>query len=361
VHVNQGATEPQIDDLLLPFLNARGEAESDAVLEQLILEHAQPLIRDIIGFKLKSSLVRRGASHDTDEVEDASNEVIARLIRTLRESKNSSRTKPISSFRGYVATMAYNASDEFLRHKYPRRYSLKNRVRYVLTHRPELALWEGENRKVLCGLVKWDRASPGSPRAFRDQQNSLISFLHLKFRDTALDQLNPAEVVPAILEFANAPLEIDELVTVLAEILGISDAPAQSELNDASSGVISQLSVDPRGTVDDALDRRARLGRVWDEILRLPLKQRTALLLNLREESGGAAITLLPSLRLATIRQIAAALEMPAEALAELWAVLPLDDAAIGEKLGASRQQVANLRKCARERLSRRLSRPGAA
>jgi hypothetical protein len=55
------------------------------------------------------------------------------------------------------------------------------------------------------------------------------------------------------------------------------------------------------------------------------------------------------------MRELAAALEMSAEELAAAWDHLPLEDAAIGKILGASRQQVANLRKCARERLSRRL------
>jgi hypothetical protein len=78
-------------------------------------------------------------------------------------------------------------------------------------------------------------------------------------------------------------------------------------------------------------------------------------LLNLRDENGGTALVLLPMLRIASIQQIAEATEMTAEELASLWNKLPLEDALIGERLGATRQQVANLRKCARERLSRRL------
>jgi hypothetical protein len=137
--------------------------------------------------------------------------------------------------------------------------------------------------------------------------------------------------------------------------LAIRDTPPQTREETIRPGDMVQLSTDPRGVMDEAIDRRARLRRVWEEILQLPLRQRTALLLNLRDESGGAAIALLPLLRVATMRQIAAALEMSAEEIAAVWDRLPLEDAAIGEKLGASRQQVANLRKCARERLSRRL------
>jgi hypothetical protein len=43
--------------------------------------------------------------------------------------------------------------------------------------------------------------------------------------------------------------------------------------------------------------------------------------------------------------------------LAELWNRLPLSDLEIGARLGATQRQVINLRKAARERLARRLSR----
>ncbi|MEP6920139.1 MAG: hypothetical protein ABI967_03360 [bacterium] len=353
--MNQGTAESQINDLLLPFLDARTEAESEAILEQLIVNHAQPLIQDIIGFKLKASSSRLGVSGDRQEVEDVSNEVIVRLVRTLRDYKRSPPETSISSLRSYVATMAYNASDEYLRQKYPNRYSLKNKVRYILTHQVGLALREGENRKMLCGLARWAHPDKAGINPLREGRDGLDNFLRGRFRGAALARLNPGELVGAILEFTNSPLEIDELVSVMAEVLGIRDARPQTEEETKRPGDLSQLSSDPRGVIDEALDRRAKLRRVWDEILQLPLRQRTALLLNLRDQNGGSAIVLLPILRVATMRQVAVALELSAEDLAAVWDRLPLEDAAIGEKLGASRQQVANLRKCARERLSRRL------
>jgi len=347
--------EPQIDELLAPFLNGRSDAESEAVLEQIIVKHAQPLIADIISFKLKVSSSRWGDNHDRHEVEDVSNDVIVRLIRALRNHKSSSRGKPISNLRSYVAMMAYNASDEYLRQKYPKWYSLKNRVRYILTHKAGLALWEGENRKVLCGFSRLRQPSRGESGPLRERRDALESFLFEKFPDTALAQLNSADLVAAILEFANSPLEIDELVTVMAEILGIrSTLPQETERENPRVERHSQLTSGAPAVIAESFDRRQRLQRVWSEILLLPFRQRTALLLNLRDESGGAAIVMLPMLRVATIRQIAEALVIPAEELAEVWGRLPLDDAAIGKRLNASTQQVSNLRKCARERLSRR-------
>jgi hypothetical protein len=44
-----------------------------------------------------------------------------------------------------------------------------------------------------------------------------------------------------------------------------------------------------------------------------------------------------------------------AEEFANLWNELPLEDASIASLLGVTRQQVINLRKSARERLTRRM------
>jgi hypothetical protein len=94
--------------------------------------------------------------------------------------------------------------------------------------------------------------------------------------------------------------------------------------------------------------------RLWAEICLLPQRQRTALLLNLRDMQGGECIGLFP-LAGVTIRQSAQVLGISAERFAETWNELPLDDMTIAEQLGITRQQVINLRKSARERLARRM------
>jgi hypothetical protein len=359
--VNQGAAKLQIDDLLLPFLNARSEAESEAILEELVLKYAQPLIKNIISFKLKSTSSRPTDNRDRQEVEDISNEVIVKLVHTLRDCKSTPQKKAIASLRSYVAVMSYNASDEYLREKYPRRFSLKNRIRYILTHQPELALWEGESRNALCGLARWGHLKQAGASSPGQVRSDLDDFLDKRYPASALEEVNPADLAAAVCEFAGSPLEIDDLVTVMAEILEIRDASPLTEEGNKRLDNLPQFSFDPRRMIDEASDQQAetqkvrvRLQWVWNEIIQLPLRQRMALLLNLRDEDGGAAITLLPMLRIASIQQIAEALQMSAEELAAIWNQLPLEDAAISEKLGATRQQVANLRKCARERLSRR-------
>ena len=102
------------------------------------------------------------------------------------------------------------------------------------------------------------------------------------------------------------------------------------------------------------MDLRASLAHLWGEIGELPPNQRMALLLNLRDQSGDSALRLFPALGIASIRQIAGAMELDANEMALLWPRLPLDDLELAQMLQLSRQQVINLRKSARQRLARR-------
>ncbi len=53
--------------------------------------------------------------------------------------------------------------------------------------------------------------------------------------------------------------------------------------------------------------------------------------------------------------EAAAALEIPDAELFELLHALPLKDSVIAVRLGITPQQVSNLRRCARDRIMRRL------
>jgi len=104
------------------------------------------------------------------------------------------------------------------------------------------------------------------------------------------------------------------------------------------------------------VEQRRFLEQLWKEICELPLLERTALLLNLRDNNDRGLIVLLADLRIVTIRQIAMALRLQPEEFAALWRDLPLDDDDIGERLGMNRQQVINLRRSARRRLAKRIT-----
>jgi hypothetical protein len=61
----------------------------------------------------------------------------------------------LGSFEGYVAAAAHNARSSYLRRKYPERARLRDRLRYMLSHHEQRAVWELERREWLCGFVSW--------------------------------------------------------------------------------------------------------------------------------------------------------------------------------------------------------------
>jgi hypothetical protein len=141
---------------------------------------------------------------------------------------------------------------------------------------------------------------------------------------------------------------------LVAEWSGVKEAWVQSLDEDRGDQAPRFELSDPQATPDARLSDRQYIERLWREICELPLEHRKALLFNL-EDSAGGDIQLFDVLGIATVAQIAAAVEMEPRVFAELWKRLPLDDTSIGRELGLSRQDVANRRSAARKRLARKM------
>lgn len=348
--------EQNIDSVLLCFLRATDETESNKLLEQLVCGCAQPVITEIVSFKLRSNPMRAAESPEQVDAEDVASEILVKLVRRLRALKAGPQDTPMRNLRSYVAVMAYHACDEYLRKKYPRRHSLKNKLRYIMTHSEGLALWESEDTKWLCGFAVWrDQRRPVAAMWKLNQlRDNPQAFAPLSSSHDEVGAINPAELLAAIFDWTAGPFEFDDLVPIVADLWSIVDKPPENIGDIHTLSGMSDLAFDPRRSLDSALDRRVHMKRLWAEICQLPAKQRIALLLNLRDSQGRSVITLLPLTRIAGIRQIAEALEMSAEDLVAIWDEMPFDDATIAERLNVTRQQVINLRKSARERLARR-------
>jgi hypothetical protein len=330
--------------LLVSYLQTTDEAEAGRLLEELVCDFAQPLVRDIINFKLR---VNFGGPDLREEALDLAGDVTLKLVKRLNELRTAPETTAIINLRSYVAAMAYNACDEYLRRRYPRRQSLRNQLRYVLTHRDEFALWQDEDGKSCCGFAEWSRnalAPASTVRKLRDSPSVIA-----RPGEPRLEITGPPELLAAIFDCAGAPLELDDVVSVIAEVWQIKEV--QMSTLEARDLQPPERSLD----LDTELDQRSQLKRLWIEICQLPLRQRIALLLNLRDSRDRGVLALLPLIRLASMQQIAEVLGMATEQLASLWNQLPLGDSAIAGRLGITRQQVINLRKCARERLARRM------
>lgn len=298
-------------------MTTRGADEGSALLEEILVRHVAPLCRTVI----------RRRRYSTQESSDIESEVAMRMVGRLRAARDGVEP-PLEDARKYVLTVAFSACHALVRRQHPERARLKNRIRYVASHDPRLAIWERQDRDWVVGLRahQGQAPAPAGPQAI-----------------PARGEL--ADVVLAICK--SGPLSLDDAVSLAADALGIQDG----------GSAIEQDVADRSAAVDLRLSQRGELEWLWREVLELPEKQRAAILLNLRDDGGHGVIELLPATGIATIRQIAAALGMAVERFAALWRDLPLEDSRIAELIGVTRQQVINLRKAGRFRLLRRRQR----
>ncbi len=326
----------KIDVLLEPLLAESSPDQADELLSQLITVHAEPVIKTVIRYKLRFSTNRETQRAEADDIQQ---EVVLQLLAQLQRFRKIPESHPITDLRGMAAVIAHRTCARWLRRQFPERHALKNRLHYLLTRQRSFALWQDSDGKLVAGFAVWQQQQ-------KNVTHNLSGIEKLPKREGL------AETDAAIFNHLNAPVDFDELVSGVAAIQGISDQPVES-LTDDEDAVHEPTAPEP----DQAwrTEKRMFLQRLWEELQQLPRNQRVALLLNLKDVSGFSSITLFPATGIATVRQLAATLEISAEDFAAVWNTLPIEDSRIAELLGLTRQQVINARKSGRERLARRL------
>ena len=340
-----------MDNLLLPFIEESDEDRANLCLTRLIDEYAAPIVKEILGSSLHIHFDLSGDGSSNPDGGDLFNDIVVNLVSRLRQIKHNPAQAGIADFRSYVAGTAHNACNFYLRQRFPRRSRLKNRLRYLLSHHSDFALWTTDTSGFLCGLAQWREQTTCAPvgllEKIRQDTGEWIREVGLTSVGCARGELT--NLLEAIFQWCEKPVRLDHLVNVVADVCGekdLSDEPLEAVINVAT----------PVLSFETTLELQRTLEILWREICQLPRRQRIALLLNFRDSHGQELISLLPYTRVATIEEIAEALEVPVVEFLKLWNQLPLEDLAIAKLLGATRQQVINLRKCARERLERRMN-----
>ena len=334
----------KIDVLLEPLLTEVSDDQADEILSQLITVHAEPVIKGVIRFKLRLNSFRETQREEADDIHQ---EVVLQLLAQLQRFRKLPDNHPITDVRGMAAVIAHRTCARWMRRQFPERHALKNRLHYLLTRQRGFALWPDSEGKLLAGFAVWQQQV--------QMTRSLPEVEKLPTHIHALKSDKPqqlAELLASLFNYLGGPVEFDELVSGMAALQGISDQPVES-LADDDDAIFEPAAPEP----DPAwrTEKKFFLQRLWEELQQLPLNQRAALLLNLKDATGFAAITLFPATGVASVRQLATALEITPEDLAQMWNNLPIEDARIAELTGLTRQQVINARKSGRERLARRL------
>ena len=326
--------------MLALALTSDGRA-SRAALECLLRDYAEPVIRKV---------TRSRGVRDEEEVRSMATVHLIGRLQALRRDGAS-----IADFPAYVAGIAQNCCNQILRETNPEYARLKNRVRYLLNHRPRFQLSSEEGDRYLCRLTEWRREGASGPKELAGPLD-LTGFVMPRASGSAVDAACLEQLLAGVLDWSGRPVLLDDLVAAVARLAGVRDVHLSPPTRDSEDTDIGQLLPDVSIDVALEVELRSELTKLWVEIRELPRTQRVALLLNLRDSQQRDALMLLPLTGVAGLPQVAGVLELPLGELAVLWNRLPLDDLSIGQLLGVSRQQVINLRKSARQRLARRMA-----
>jgi hypothetical protein len=317
-------------DRRLSRLLAASGAETDREIERLILVEVRPIVNAIL-----TRYVRRATLLE-DDVEELTGAIDLILLKTLRALRNGCH-ETIHDLGKYAAALTYNAIGALLRQRYPERANLKNRVRYALTHDTRLAMWNA------------DRGPAGGLRQWKAEAEALDEVPPETSVGRAAAGESHAEALVEIFTGVRQPVLVEALVDFLQGAWDVPSVARELPLSrDSAAG-----APDAAARLEDLDFTRA----LWSEIRELRPLQRKALLLNLRYDGDLDILPVLILLGVARLAEIAQVLELSEAELMAVWKELPLEDARIAEMLGVTRQQVINLRKSARERLARRMSR----
>ena len=340
-----------MDEVLLPYLQATSEAEKQQCLDELLLVHASPVVRNTLRERLGIHVSLAGSPSRHQEAEDLYHEILAKIVELLRELDASSERVNIGSFRRYVGRLATNACHDYLRRKSPARARLKNNLRDLLSRHPDFALWRVDE-DWFAGFAKQSATEVISARQQLEIEARLDTFRPQSFAGKDLQHLPLSRLVSELLQWLGAAVELNLFVNLVARLLGVKDHPPES-LDDEGRRYFEARLRETTLSSDLRLDAKDTLKRLWAAVQSLPPKQRDTFCFSFTDQTGDDLFTLLVDAEIANLQEIALALERSESELAELWTLMPLDRTAIAVELKATPPQVSKWRFRAVERLER--------
>jgi RNA polymerase sigma factor (sigma-70 family) len=344
----------RIDSILSSYVQETDPFEQERLLEEIISVQAKPVVRRVLRQQLGFTVSSRGREANNIEADDLSHEIVARLIERLHNLRRVDHQRDdavITDFLSYVNRVARNVCYDHLRYKYPVRYLLKNRIRYVLSRHPCFRLWKEDQSTTMCGLLEWQSAKTCHDLLDDDQ---IVDQVKSKYRITQGRPIQLlVQVLNGIFTETGTPVVIDRLVTLVSRIIETNELVFDSLDRELES---IQLSVpDQRPLADKNIEDRERLKELWSHILKLPVLQRKVVLLStidgVREDMWSIF------LESGTINRsnIIEALDIQDEDFLHLWPWIPLDSSTLANYLGITRDQVVRAKYYARKSLRKSL------
>ncbi len=357
-------------------------ADRDQLLAQVV-----PIVRAILRRKSGMTLSESDTRRDNIDAIELYHDVLARLWERI--ALGESNTDAVADLKGYAAAVTYNAWSDHLREKYPRRASLKNRLRYFLAHQPKYAVSESADGEIVGGLRKWllhGGVAPATRVAeLLDGRERLPAGCVPR---KAMEQCTADDwdrLLDALFTKLGGPVGLDDLVALTARLIGLKEDRIESL--DEGDDDDDERADDTEDTQTLTPDRQAELNsalrQLWSAVCKLKTDYRYAYLLNIPgpgKSRGDIEVFALHGIasiaeigeRLALsdsqYQTIAELVGLDADDAAELaratgsqarfyvlWKYLPLADSVIARLLGLEQQQVINRRMLAMRELARTL------
>jgi RNA polymerase sigma factor (sigma-70 family) len=344
-----------MDQLLLPYLEANDESDRQRYLTELLTQYAVPEVRLTLRRRLSFFVDSHGKSSHNQDAEDLFQEIMTRIVQALHELREPSATTVIEDLKEYIARITTNCCNDVLRTKSPSRTRLMYKLRFVLSHHADFSIWKSD-RRTMTGLTEWrhEEMSPAYVTVSADSEDRLARFRSDRFPGEYIKRVPLTRLVAEVFRWLSSPVELDELVTIVAAIQDVKDSPTEALHDSHLLDIESDLS-DATLTSHARLEGREILRRLWQALRELSVEQRDVFCLGFEDDRGRDLFTVLLESEIVTFREITQELDRSTEKLVKLWSQMPMDNAAIAAELKTTRGQVYKWRFRALEKLRRGL------
>lgn len=344
-----------MDQLLLPYLRATDDSERQQHLDELLLVHAAPVVRQALRRKLGFYVDQRGTNPHNQDAEDLYQEIVAKIVQALHDLRNPSAKPDIQNLKQYVARIASNACNDVLRTKSPARARLKNNLRFLLTNHRDFAVWKIES-ETLAGFAVWRDTSKtlSSQRELFDIEERLPNFRSSRLNREDIKEVPLTRIAAELFQWIGSPIELDTLVNVVATLLDVKDHPVQSLDDHTLADIETRIDGSTLHSVS-RLEEQALLRSLWQALRELSTDQRDVFCFGFEDQSGRDLFTVLLEAEVVTFNELAQELGRSTETIVGLWSRMPMNDEDIAVEMKTTRGQVYKWRFRALQRLRKGL------
>lgn len=330
-------------------LNGQANRMADSDIDYIIRTIADPLARLILTSRLNFTIGVLLTSQSQPDAEDLYQTVMLKVAGFLASIDVKDRQLDLEAIRGYLARIIHNVCNDYLRHKYPERTRLKDRVRDILKRHRDFDLWNGIGG-VVCGF-KSQRGQAESPRVkvllhdLTVYSNTADSIGH-EIRQLA--KLNMPEMLGDLFRWSDGPINVDHLIHIISEIKGIKDRPHES------IDKIVYTNQLPAMRSNDGYDHIASqelLQKIWRALCEVTLNQRRTYLYTQTDYEGQSLLHVIIYRQAVNLSEIIQKLELAREELILLLNRVPMDTTQAAIELGATNSIIAKWKHRAMKRV----------